>query len=203
MSYSKINEACKRKKIALDVDGTLADVGSLWIQGYNKLKGTSYDVNDMLDWNHESIGSNISEMHDLYIKIWKDHYNGIKFEGDICRIKELCRHYEVDIVTSREYDTAYELGIWLEKNGLSWLPVVINNPNKDKSLLDYDLYIDDSPILAENIDKNKSKLLYIVNRPWNRNVEETGNIIRVEGVNEALDMLIEKSAAMDLEIANE
>ncbi|MEM2781996.1 MAG: hypothetical protein QXG45_04675, partial [Nitrososphaerota archaeon] len=47
-----------------------------------------------------------------------------------------------------------------------------------KSELDYDVYIDDSPINAEEI-ASAGKYVALYDRPWNRDVKDTDRIKRV------------------------
>jgi len=54
----------------------------------------------------------------------------------------------------------------------------------NKSELDYDVYIDDSPVNAEEI-ASAGKHVALYDRPWNKYVKDTDRIKRVMNLEEA------------------
>ncbi len=188
-------------KIAFDIDGTLAMIDKPMIGMYNELKGTSYTENDMTDWNFKLIGATYREMMNIYVDLWKNHYAEIKFAGDAKQIKELAKYYAIDIVTARDTDdskptgdTAKELSEWIGMHQLSGIPIRIVSPNTNKANLDYQIYVDDSPRLAEKVVGKEGKVLFLVHHPFNASIHEDGQkIIRVADAKEATRILINEA----------
>ncbi len=193
-------------KIALDVDGTLAETHTPWIERYNKMKGTNFKVSDIRDWHYLTIGSNLEEMLPLYVPVWSEDFKKIKLLADVKLIIDVAKVCNLDIVTSRNTDqngrdTVAPFMQWLELNGISGVNVVINPPEISKATLNYSLYIDDSNSLASDVQKYPEKSLLLIDRSWNKSVEPTKinqiekNVKRVKDVNAALMLILRDSKA--------
>ncbi len=187
-------------RVALDVDGTMANVLDLMLAGYNTKHGTTYTAADHRDWNFKSINSNYEEMMHFYTDAWKNNYRSIKFTGDSAQMRELARHYEVSIVTTRSPDssgatggTVENLQNWLKMHGLDSYPLEVCPPDKSKADMGYDIYIDDSPKVAEEVIA-KGKLILLIDMPYNRYIRDGDSVVRVKNVQEAMQVLIESAA---------
>lgn len=171
-------------KIALDLDGVLADSISEWLAIWNELKGSSLTLEDVKCWDFwKELGITSSEFHRIFYRAWKNWQLIQPTEPDlISKVAMLEELGKVDIVTSRPKNTRKYVLKWLEKFGLGGKNVVFVTSNKSE--LDYDVYIDDSPINAEEIAA-AGKYVALYDRPWNRHVKDTDRIKRIMNLNEA------------------
>jgi 5'(3')-deoxyribonucleotidase len=176
-------------RVSLDIEGVLADISTPVINLYNEIHGTNWKVDDIKDWEFKSINADVHEMMALFNRVWIERDQEIGFEGDTALAGKLAVIKGLEIVTSRT-GVDSQLGFFLERNGLGEVPLVINPPTKEKTELQYSVYIDDSPVLAEEIAKTEGKILILVDRPWNRDVPKSDRMIRVADVNEAVSLLI-------------
>lgn len=176
-------------KVALDVEGVLADITTPVVKMYNEMNGTGWSFDDIKDWGFKSINANVHEILSLFNVVWTQRYNEIKYWGDSPLINTLGRMLDLHIVTSR-VGVDSQLKYFLKSNGLGDLPLVIHAPTSEKTDMEYQLYIDDSPILAAEVAKTDSRAILLVDRPWNRDVEQHKRILRVDSVNTAASELV-------------
>ncbi|MEM1991939.1 MAG: hypothetical protein QXY58_04825 [Nitrososphaerota archaeon] len=165
-------------KIALDLDGVLADSISVWLMIWNASKGSSLALEDVKCWDFwKELGITSGEFHRIFYKAWKNwkliQPTEPNLVSKVIMLEELGR---VDIVTSRPKNTRTYVLKWLERHGLGNKNIVFVKSNKSE--LDYDVYIDDSPINAEEI-ASAGKYVALYDRPWNRDVKDTDRIKRV------------------------
>ncbi len=188
--------AVKKIKVSLDVDYTIANIIEPMLELHNKVNQTNFNEEDINSWSwSESLGISEENANKLYVNAWIDMSNKINFMADTKLLLELEKYYDIEIVTNRgnhleNEKTVEPLKRWLKKHGLGGFKLIINDVDRDKSTLDYDIYIDDSPALAESISKMKNKTLFLINATYNRHVKDSENIIRVADVNESLSRLI-------------
>ena len=154
-------------KIALDVDGVLADVIHAWLLYNNKIRPTilKSDISDWDFWKRYNI-----DKFDFYEELsicWKSWKDIPPTESDISYAsKELSKIGTVDIVTAREDSTHNDVKNWLKMHDVVFKNYVGVVEGTEKAKLDYDIFIDDSPINAESmLAQGKSVILY--NQPWN------------------------------------
>jgi 5'(3')-deoxyribonucleotidase len=193
----------RRIHIALDIDQTLAAVHEVMISLYNGEKGTRYTVADHTDWDFKSIGSNYVEMMKFYVTAWRDHWQEIKLMGSRESLIELEQYFVQDISSSRDYygitgGTTDATKEWLNMQRLDWLPYFFDSTKIGKLELRYQIYVDDSPKLAEAIRKSNKAFQFLIERPYNRHISNTDSIMRVSGVDDAASEMIK--AAMELGI---
>ncbi len=171
-------------KIAVDLDGVLADSISMWLAIWNASKGSSLTLKDVKCWDFwKELGITSSEFHRIFYKAWKNWQliqpTELDLISKVTMLEELGR---VDIVTSRPKNTRAYVLKWLEKHGLGNKSVVFVKSNKSE--LDYEVYIDDSPVNAEEI-ASAGKYVALYDRPWNRHMIDTYRIKRVMNLEEA------------------
>jgi len=158
-------------RIALDVDGVLADVILLWIEKSNLRRGrlTKEQITSWDFWRDSNI-----DRYDFYRELsdcWRD-WKGIpptekSLSQSTRRLSELGR---VDVVTARERSTDGFVRKWLEFHDISFDNYVSVADGTLKADLDYDLFIDDSPLNASAlVEKGKPVLLY--DQPWNAGLD--------------------------------
>jgi uncharacterized HAD superfamily protein len=98
---------------------------------------------------------------------WKSWKEIPPTEGEISfATRELSKLGTLDIVTAREESTHDHVKNWLKLHNVSFRSYVGVVKGVEKAKLDYDVFIDDSPINAKSmLAAGKSVLLY--NQPWN------------------------------------
>lgn len=163
-------------KIALDVEGTLADVHRVAFQRLKREREIEIDIDDVR-WDFEDLpGLSIETYLECAKKVWKEQWREIPpLESDLSEsLLEIGRIDEIermDIVTSRD-NCKTEMKRWLHMNQIPYKRYIIE---KNKYELDYDIFIDDNPNLVGKVD------LILSDRPWNRDVDEGKVITRIGG----------------------
>ncbi len=103
---------------------------------------------------------------------WSSWKNILATETNISKtITDLSKLGTVDIVTAREESTHVHVKDWLKSQKIIYNNYVGVLEGIEKTKLDYDIFIDDSPINAKSmLDGNKAVLLYT--QPWNLNFHD-------------------------------
>ncbi len=172
--------------IAVDVDGVLADVISVWLDRYGRGKVLSKDQVSRWDF-WKDLGYNA---HRFYLELAECWYEWNKIplmEPDmplyIRMLKSIAE--KVDIVSAQ---MAKESVVrWLEHNGIEYDRYVSVARGVDKTYLDYDIFIDDSPINALSIASTGKKVL-LYDQPWNRHID-LKSIVRIKSLRDAVEIL--------------
>ncbi len=192
-------------KVAVDVDGVLADLYSRFLHLINKDFGTNYTINDIKDWNVFDmlpVLRDMKEKHGVktaesvgwrYFDLaWLSPHKLKPMSGAVEAMKKLVerRDLQLDIVTTRRIHSVPDIIRWIDLHGLPFHAIVILdafNPNypKDKARLDYDIYIDDSPGLARKMAEHPNKTQLLFDYPHNK-FEFAKNVIRVAGWQDVL-----------------
>lgn len=177
-------------KIALDLDGTLADIIGLWLNEYNKKNRERLNYHDITKWDFwMRLGYTPSRFFTELSNCWK-RWKYIKpLEEKVnYAVEQLHKFGKVDIVTARDPKSSIYAKEWLKHYNIKYDEFVLVARGSDKAYLDYDIFIDDSPINAKTIAAlNKTVLLY--NQPWNRDIKENNSIIRIKRLINALDLI--------------
>lgn len=159
-------------KIALDVDGVLADVIESWLSYSNKIRPTisKSQISEWDFWKNHDINK-----FDFYNELsicWRSWKNIPPTESNIASVTEqLSDLGTVDIVTARDESTHNDVKNWLKLHKVNFKNYVGVLEGIEKSKLDYDVFIDDSPLNAKSIlEEGKSMILY--SQPWNASFED-------------------------------
>ena len=175
-------------KIALDVDGVLADVMESWLVHNNKVR-RAISKQDITDWDFwKKFRIDRFSFSEELSACWRSWDSIPPTERDLSGTTEsLSALARVDIVTAREKSTDSYVKNWLEMHGVAYdgYVSVIDGPMKAE--LDYDVFIDDSPLNASSFLRNgKTVLLY--SQPWNRGMSAPG-LRRISNLSEAVRVL--------------
>ena len=175
-------------KIALDVDGVLADVIVSWMNYSNSIrqKITKNQITNWEFWKEFQINP-----FDFYAELslcWKNWMSIPTTEKNLSSItKSLSSIGQVDVVTARERSTDSFVKSWLDHHDISYNNYVSVIDGPMKAELDYDVFIDDSPLNVEKfLTNNKKVILY--SQPWNEHVSDD-QIIRVSNLSEAIEKI--------------
>jgi len=143
-------------KIALDVDGVLADVIQSWLNYSNSIRDKilKHEITDWDFWKKHQINR-----YDFYAELsscWKNWKSIPPTEDNLSLVTQnLSEIGQVDIVTARECSTDSFVKNWLEYYDVSYDNYVSVIDGPMKSDLDYDVFIDDSPLNALKIIQQK------------------------------------------------
>ena len=175
-------------KIALDVDGVLADVIQSWLNYSNSIRDkiSKHEITDWDFWKKHQINR-----YDFYAELsscWKNWKEIPPTEDNLSLVtKNLSELGNVDIVTARERSTDSFVKNWLEYHDVSYDNYVSVIDGPMKADLDYDVFIDDSPLNAlKIIQQNKKIILY--SQPWNQHISEK-EVFRISNLSEAIEKL--------------
>lgn len=157
----------KKLRIGLDVDGVLADVIQAWLSYNNNIRSyiSKSDITEWDFWKKFQI-----DKFDFYKELslcWKSWENIPSTEESLSIVtSELSKFGTVDIVTAREESTHDHVKNWLKLKKINYKNYVGVFEGTEKTKLDYDVFIDDSPINAKSmLCEGKSVILYT--QPWN------------------------------------
>ena len=176
-------------KIALDFDGVLAHTMRLWVDEFNRLhpskKITIKDIDQWSFFKKESIGISYDETFEIFDFCWK-HWELLKpLEVDQgLKVEELKKLGKVHLVTSIVKNKE-SIKKWLVEHEIQVDDTVFD---QEKWKLGYDIYIDDSPIVATEVDK-VGKICLLYDQPWNKDIKDNKNIKRVYNLNHAIDLI--------------
>lgn len=175
-------------KIALDVDGVLADVIISWMNFSNSIrpKITKNQITNWEFWKEFQI-----DPFDFYAELsscWENWMSIPTTEKNLSSItKSLTAVGQVDIVTAREISTDSFVKSWLDYHDISYDNYVSVIDGPMKADLDYDVFIDDSPLNAEKFLKNNKKVI-LYSQPWNQHVSDN-RIDRISNLFEAVEKI--------------
>ncbi len=177
-------------RIALDVDGVLADLLGAWLRVYQEETGRYIERSEVDSWEFwAKYGITRSEFMKYMIVAWSRWWEITPLEEDMAEdVDNLSRYGDVDIVTQRPAKTVSYVKKWLDKHGVKYRRFTWVPPRKSKSEYSYDVYIDDSPRLAEELQQ-QGRLMLLYNQPWNSEVRCSSVIKRVNSLDECADQL--------------
>ena len=175
-------------KIALDVDGVLADVIESWLVLNNK-KRPQIIKEDIRSWDFwREFQINQFDFYKELSYCWKNWISIPPTEENLSSISEnLSKIGQVDIVTAREKSTDTFVKNWLHHNNIVYDNYVSVIDGPMKANLDYDVFIDDSPLNAMKFLKNR-KNVFLYSQPWNKHIDDT-NITRISKLHEVIEKL--------------
>ncbi|MCK4428948.1 MAG: hypothetical protein KAU95_01125, partial [Candidatus Aenigmarchaeota archaeon] len=136
------------KRIALDIEGTIADIHKPFIENYNKVNGTKFNLEHIKNWNFKDseFKPSLEEFFEFVKNMWYEEIEKIQStEGKLGeKLLRLHNLHNLDIVTSSIIVDGNEgnkgrdilLG-WLEKNKIPFNKFVHLNLKKSKADLEY------------------------------------------------------------------
>lgn len=150
-------------KIALDFDGVLADPHEMMLDHRGVSDG------DFEQWQNDDHEAFVEAM----LNVWDEHRVKVPpVEDNIgSKVGQIYVDHDVDIVTNTLADEEV-VREWLDRHNVPYDDIVKNPTGTDKSELDYDVYIDDNPNLAGEVD-----VLYLYDRRWNQTERGLGQYI--------------------------
>lgn len=175
-------------KIALDVDGVLADVIESWLN-YNNTFRPKISKDEITEWDFwKKFQINRFDFYNELSSCWKNWNSIPPTEDNLSDItKNLLELGQVDIVTARELSTNIFVKSWLEHHNISYDNYVSVIDGPMKADLDYDVFIDDSPLNAQKFLKQNKKV-FLYSQPWNKHISNE-QIHRVSNLSEVINKI--------------
>lgn len=168
--------------IAIDIDGVVAKTIK------EVCKGLEEDYENVNSWKYLSDKYGIRNFFNMYRQAWQWQ------DIEVCEgIRELLQTFnqlalDWSYVTAIPKDVIGYTAKWLDENDLYFNnPIVKVDKSLDKLELGYTHYIDDCGELAKYIKGNK--ILFLVQRNWNKEIQESKNVIIVKEYSKIIDYL--------------
>jgi uncharacterized HAD superfamily protein len=160
-------------KIAVDLDGVLAEAMIGWCELYNQRHGQSLSLEDIRAWDVWKI---VNIQRDEFFRIlddaWAQWERIPATEENVGEQVKLLRECgTVDVVTGRSAQTVASAKKWLKANSIPYDRFVRTESTLAKIRLDYDVFVDDSPTLMQLIASRSMALGILYTRPWNRDAQ--------------------------------
>ena len=173
-------------KIAVDLDGVLAEAMIVWCDLYNKRYGGDLTLEDIRGWDVWKV---VHIPRDRFFRLlddaWLDWDKMPPTEPDVGeQVGRLREFGTVDIVTGRSIRTVSQAKEWLKAHAVPYDRFVRTESNLAKINLNYDVFVDDSPELMELIASKSKALGILYTRPWNRDTHVPTVVRRVTRWNE-------------------
>lgn len=177
----------RKLRIAVDIDGVLLDLIVNFCNIFNKKHGTSYNKNDIKNWEffHDW---NISEEEafEIFFEIYENTMS-VPFIDETAPdyMEKLNKTHEVYILSARasEYRAQIieKLNLHGIKKGDQYIDLILvqAKPYAFKQYHEFDVYVDDNPHLADAIQLIEERYLLLFNQPWNQDFICEKNIIRI------------------------
>ncbi len=184
------------RKVAVDVDGVLAKFHDRFLHLLNKDFGTDYTLDDIASWNIGEALPVMTKIKEIFGEKVPDRVCWRYFDlawlspekmrpmtGAVGAMKKLYARPDlsIDIVTSRRINSGRDMLTWINMMGIPFQGIIILDAlgnYSDKSLRNYDIFIDDSPKLAEKMAGHPESTLLLFPANHN-NGSYTLNVIRM------------------------
>lgn len=172
----------RRLRIALDLDGVLAESMEVWCKKVNKEFDLSLKVEDLDGWSSwKKFGISKDDFYRILDESWQDWEEVPPTEPQLAsKVARIEEFGEIDVVTGRSKKTEEAARKWVEHQGVGYRQFVRVTGWRDKIVLDYDVYIDDAPDLMPLVSETPMRWAILYDRPWNRNVPKMRNVLRAE-----------------------
>jgi uncharacterized HAD superfamily protein len=188
-----------RLRIALDLDGVLADLHSVLLEKFSRIAKRRITVDMISQWDAaDKISPGLTAS---YESAWEE-YNPEEittYEQNVgILVDQIHKTAPIDIVTAHAETSRRGIGRWLELHHVPFDKLVLvgkgNGAHKLSIASNSDVFIDDNPNLAENAPSNI--LVFLYSQPWNQNFKptlENSNVIRITSLGEVPPILAEVS----------
>ena len=175
-------------KIALDVDGVLADVIKSWLNYSNSIRPEIFK-HDITDWDFwKKFKINRYDFYSELSSCWKNWNSIPPTEENLSSVTKILSNIgQVDIVTARERSTDSFVKNWLDHHKIFFDNYVSVIDGPMKADLDYDVFIDDSPLNAMKFLKHNKKVI-LYSQPWNQHISDD-KIHRILNLSEATEKI--------------
>ncbi len=178
-------------KVAVDLDGVLAETMEVWCKRANQEFGKSLKLEDLNTWaSWEVVDIPKNDFYRILDEVW-DSWRDIpptepEIAGKLARIERFGR---IDIVTGRSLNTVESVKKWLRYHKVRYENFVRVRGWRDKVHLDYDVFIDDAPELMPLISRSPLLWGILYDRPWNRDVVDMPRVLKAKNWGQMPELL--------------
>ena len=178
-------------RVAVDVDGVLAETMEAWIRIFNKTHGARFTLKDIDSWSSWiKFGITKDEFYRILDGTWDNWADIPPTEPDLAKKVQRTEQYGIlDIVTGRSPKTVPAVKQWIKDQGIEYRKFVRVFGWRQKIGLDYDVFIDDAPELMPMIPKKPGAYGILYQRPWNVHVLDLPGVTKVQSWSEIPDVL--------------
>ena len=169
-------------KIAVDLDGVLAESMLVWCDRANKEFGTNLSIKDLDSWSWwKRFPISKDDFYRILDESWDDWREIPPTEPEIAeKVARIEKFGDLDIVTGRSKRTVEAARSWVVNQKVRYRSFVRVLGWRDKILLDYDVYIDDAPDLMPLISHSPTAWGVLYERPWNRSVIDMPKVLKAK-----------------------
>ena len=182
-------------RVALDLDGVLADLHSVLLEKFSKVANRRITVDMITRW--DIADSFQPDLTSSYYTAWDDYeFKRIsRYEPDAGLFVGLIREATpVDVVTAHAERSRSSIEHWLALNHVPYDKLVLvgkgNGSHKLSVVGEYNTFIDDNPNLAGKAPS--SVLVFLYSQPWNQQFRipsENCNVIRIHSLREVPELV--------------
>jgi 5'(3')-deoxyribonucleotidase len=171
-----------RLKIAVDLDGVLAESMQVWCQKANEEFDLSLKMEDLDSWSSwKKFGISKDDFYRILDESWQDWKRVPPTEPGIAnKVARIGKFGDVDVVTGRSKTTEQAAINWVQHQKIRYRHFVRVAGWRDKPILNYDVYIDDAPDLMPLVSHSPLSWAILYDRPWNRSVPNMPKVLRAE-----------------------
>ncbi len=172
----------EKLRVAVDVDGVLAETMEAWIKTFNKLHNTRFKLKDIDSWaSWIKFGITKDEFYRILDGTWENWIDIPPTEPDLAaKVQRAERYGVLDIVTGRSQRTVAAVKLWLKNQEIKFNRFVRVPGWRYKIPLGYDVYIDDAPELMPMIPRTPDSFGILYQRPWNMHVLGMPRVFKVQ-----------------------
>lgn len=169
-------------KIAVDLDGVLAESMFVWCKKANDTFGTGLRMEDLDSWaSWKKYGISKDDFYRLLDESWDEWQAIPPTEPALAeKVAKVEKFGDLDIVTGRSKRTVEAARSWVDSQKVRYRRFVRVLGWRDKILLDYDVYIDDAPDLMPLISRSPTAWGILYERPWNRSVGDMPKVLKAK-----------------------
>jgi uncharacterized HAD superfamily protein len=169
-----------RLKIAVDLDGVLAESMFVWCDHANKEFGTHLTMEDLDSWSSwKKFPMTKDDFYRMLDESWDDWQKIPPTEpGIAAKVAPIEKFGDLDIVTGRSKRTVEAARSWVDNQKIRYSHFVRVLGWRDKIFLNYDVYIDDAPDLMPLLSQSPNAWGVLYERPWNRSVRVMPKVLK-------------------------
>jgi 5'(3')-deoxyribonucleotidase len=180
---NKLPKATPAKlKIAVDLDGVLAESMLVWCEKANNEFGLNLRMEDLDSWSSwKKFPISKDDFYRILDESWDDWHAIPPTEPEVAeKVEKVETFGDLDIVTGRSKSTLEAARSWVDNQKIRYRRFVRVLGWRDKILLDYDVYIDDAPDLMPLVSRSPTAWGILYERPWNRSVGDMPKVLKAK-----------------------
>ena len=188
-----MSRSVTKPKIAVDLDGVLAETMEAWCRIVNERFGTRLKLDDLDTWTSwRKTGISKEQFFEILDETWDAWESIPPTEPRLAeKVETVEKLGDLDIVTGRSRETVEGAKSWLRNQGIPYKRFVRVRGWRDKVFLNYDVYIDDAPELMPLISRNPRMRGILYARPWNRDVTNMPRVFKANSWDDIPQLLAE------------